>query len=279
MLVWFSERSRPEILKGDLKMDLNKKYRLNNYFKVFIVIIISGICSETFSGPAETYINKAKSYQSQGNYVAALNEFHNAISKEPSSPDTYYYLGVITEVVLKDYHLSSVFYEKALSLLNFRKSFMDKELGSNGNSNFSNLKTTNAYLPSVSELNKSIKDIEEKKKTLIKKIYDSIGKPVSPVYIVLKNKKKVYSSPNSSGKAIPATSGQKEFMFLGLQDNWYKVRFADTREGWVKWKDINLVYENKTKPLTLSNTEKTEAYEKFNVMYINSDIGQGETIE
>ena len=94
--------------------------------KVLVVSLISCASSICFSGSAETYIAKAQKFQAEGNYVNAITEFYNAIIKEPSYPYTYNHLAVISDIVLDDYDAAAIFYEKALSLLEFRKAFLDR---------------------------------------------------------------------------------------------------------------------------------------------------------
>jgi len=241
--------------------------------KVLVVSLISCASSTCFSGSAETYIAKAQKFQAEGNYVNSITEFYNAIIKEPSFPYTYNHLAVISNIVLGDYGAAAVFYEKALSLLEFRKAFLDRGLISTIPSDGSASNSRDLF--SVDKLDAAIKEIEEKKRNLIKKMYVAIDSPIYPVYIAIKAKKNVYTSP-SKGKPIPPDSlaGQKEFMFLELQDNWYKVQLPSSNEGWIKSKDINLIYRNKAKPIMLSKAEKANVYKEFSIKFQNNVLAE-----
>ena len=246
---------------------------LNFCMKIFVVSLISCTSSICFSGTAQTYIARAQEYQAEGNYVNAITEFYNAIIKEPSYPYTYNYLAVISDIVLDDYDAVTVFYEKALSLLNFRKAFLERGLVSTISSDVKTSSSENLF--SMDKLDAAIKEIEEKKGNLIKKMYDAIDSPIYPVYIAIKAKKKVYKGP-SKGKSIPSDSlaGQKEFMFLELQDDWYKVQLPTSDKGWIKSKDINLIYRNKAKPIMLSKAEKAHAYREFSIKFQNHVLAE-----
>ncbi len=134
--------------------------------KVLVVSLISCTSSICFSGSAETYIAKAKNFQAEGDYANAITEYYNAIIKEPSYPYTYNHLAVISDIVLDDYDAVAVFYEKALSLLEFRKAFLDRRLVSTIPSD--ERASSSGGLFSVEKLDAAIKEIEEKKGNLIK---------------------------------------------------------------------------------------------------------------
>jgi hypothetical protein len=176
--------------------------------------------------------------------------------------------------VLDDYDAAAIYYEKALSLLEFRKVFLDKGLISINPAEGKDF--NNAELFDPDKLNASINDIKVKKTKLIKKMYDAIDSPIYPVYIAIKKKKKIYTVPGSTGKPIPPDSlaGQREFMFLELQDNWYKVQLLSSNEGWIKSKDINLIYRNKAKPIVLSKAEKAKVYKEFSVNFQNNVLAE-----
>ncbi|MGR3218412.1 MAG: hypothetical protein ACUZ8H_01160 [Candidatus Anammoxibacter sp.] len=241
--------------------------------KVLAVSLISCASSICYSGSAETYIARAQKFQAEGNYVNAITEFYNAIIKEPSYPYTYNHLAVISNIVLDDYYAAAGLYEKALSLLEFRKAFLEKGLISTVPSGGS--KSNSGDLFSVEKLEAVIKEIEEKKRILIRKVYNAIDSPIYPIYIAIKEKKKVYTSL-FKGKPIPPDSlaGQKEFMFLELQNDWYKVQLPSSNVGWIKSNDINLIYRNKAEPIILSKVEKANVYNEFSIRFQNHVLAE-----
>lgn len=252
-----------------------KLIKIPNFcLKALIVTLISFASSVCFGGSAQTAISKALKFQAGGKYVEAIAEFYNGVIKDPSYPYTYNHLAVISDIVLDDYDAAAIFYEKALSLLEFRKVFLDKGLISINPAEGKAF--NNAELFDSDKLNAAINDIKEKKAKLIKKMYDAIDSPIYPVYIAIKKKKKIYTGPGSTGKPIPPDSlaGQKEFMFLELQDNWYKVQLPSSNEGWIKSKDINLIYRNKAKPIMLSKAEKAKVYKEFSVNFQNNVLAE-----
>ncbi len=235
-----------------------------------IVMLISFTSSVCFGGSAQTAISKAQEYQAEGNYVEAITAFYNGVIKDPSYPFTYKYLAVISDVVLDDYDAAAIFYEKALSLLEFRKVLLDKGLISvkpTERKDFNNVE-----LFDTDKLIVAINDIKERKAKLTKKMFDAIDSPIYPVYVAIKKRKKIYTDPSPTGKPISPDSlaGQREFMFLALQDNWYKIQLPSSSEGWIKSKDINLIYRNKAKPMILSKSEKAEIYKKFSINFQNN---------
>ncbi len=242
--------------------------------KVLIVTLISFASSVCLGGSALTAISKAKEYQAEGNYVEAITEFYNGIIRDPSYPYTYSYLAVICDIVLDDYEAAAINYEKALSLLEFRKMFLDKGLISINSVEEKAIK--NAELFDPDKLNVTINDINEKKAKLIKKMYETLDSPIYPIYVAIKKRKKIYTSPGSTSKSISPDSlaGQREFMFLALQDNWYKVQLPSSNEGWIKSKDINLIYRNKARPIILSKSEKAEMYNKFSINFQNNVLAE-----
>ena len=80
---------------------------------------------------------------------------------------------------------------------------------------------------------------------------------------LIKKEKYGYCEHKRYSKAIlkGATNEQKELEYLGLRDNWYLVKLPTMSKGWVKWKDINLIYQNKTNPVRLTKEEKAGTYE------------------
>ncbi len=238
---------------------------------VMLIYFASSIC---FGGSAQTAILKAQKFQAEGNYVEAITEFYNGVIKDPSYPFTYKHLAVISDVVLDDYDAAAIFYEKALSLLEFRKVFLDKGLISINSTEGKSF--NNAELFDTDKLNVAINDIKEKKAKLIKKMFGAIDSPIYPVYVSIKKRKKIYTDPGLTGKPISPDSlaGQKEFMFLALQANWYKVQLPSSNEGWIKGKDINLIYRNKAKPIVLSKSEKVEIYKKFSINFRNNVLAK-----
>ncbi len=253
-------------------MRLKRNEMPNFCAMILTVILIAGATSTCYSGPAMQHIAKAQKSQIEGNYANAISEFYAAIIKEPSYPFTYNYMAVISDVVLNDYDLAATFKEKALSLLKFRKSFMSNEIITNMPADKNTVNSLDEF--SIDELDKAIKKLEEEKANLIKKIFDTIESPTYHTYIVLKPKKKLYTQSGTSSKALPPTAyaGQNEFKFLGFHNNWYKVGLTDLSVGWIKWKDINLIYRNKTKPIIKSKVEKFEIYKKFYANYKNSSF-------
>ncbi len=248
-----------------------KLIKISNFcLKALIVTLISFASSVCFGSSAQTAISKALKFQAEGDYVEAITEFNNGVIKYPSYPYTYSHLAIISDIVLDDCDAASIYYEKALSLLEFRKVFLDKGLISinpaEGNA------FNNAELFDPDKLNVAINDIKGKKAKLIKKMYDAIDSPIYPVYIAIKKGKKIYTAPGSTSKPIPPDSlaGQREFQFLELQDNWYKVQLQSSNEGWIKSKDINLIYRNKAKPIVLSKAEKAKVYKEFSVNFQNN---------
>jgi len=244
---------------------------------VFFIILQSAallfvLNSISHGGQAESYIARAKKYQGEGEYTKAVNECYKCIKKNPSYPYAYYHLGEISDVVLNDYETSILCYEKALSLLKFRKIFLsekfipaDKDVGG--------IKETGeTSMNSVDKVDAAISDINTKKDQLLEKIFHSIENPVYPTYTVIKKNKDIYSKPEMFSKAILEGSpeGQNELEFLGLYNNWYLVKLPTMDKGWVKWKDINLIYQKKTNPARLSKEEKARKYESFTRKYRNS---------
>lgn len=238
---------------------------------VLFVIYVVSISSLCFSGQAESYITKAKKFENEGQYSTAINEYFKAINKEPSHPYTYYHLGIISEFVLNDYNSSAQFYEKALSLLKFNNIFISEELLFNNDQNL-NKKNIIPTLSSPEKPDYTIADIESRKTVLVEKIFNSIENPIYPINIVLKQKKGVYSEPISSSKSISVEKleGQNEFKFLEITDNWYRVELPSKSEGWIKWKDINLIYQNKSNPVRFSKLEKAKEYAIFNKKFSNN---------
>lgn len=239
---------------------------LQSAASLFVLNLIS------FAEQAQTYIARAKKYQGEGEYTKAVNECYKCIKKEPSYPYAYYHLGEIVDVVLNDYETSILCYEKALSLLKFRKILLSEEFIPAVKDEGGIKEAEKTSMNSVDKIDAAISDVNTKKDQLLEKIFHSIEKPIYPTYIVIKKNKDVYSKPEMYSKAIleGTPEGQNELEFLGLHNNWYLVKLPTMDKGWVKWKDINLIYQNKTNPARLSKEKKARKYESYVRKYRNS---------
>ncbi len=233
-------------------------------------------CLNTISLGAQedSYITKAQKFQTNGEHTKAINEYYKCLKKNPSNPYAYYHLGVISEAILNDYDSVILYYEKALSLHKFKRAFLSKDLIPVTKGAEEETRAKNKGNDSIKKIDVAVADINSKKKNVIKKIFHSIEKPVSNIYVVIKPKKDVYSKPINFTKVILKgdPDGQREFEYVELRDNWYMVKLPSGDEGWVKWKDINVIYQSKTNPVRLSNEEKAEKYQSFTTEYQNSPL-------
>ncbi len=248
-----------------MRENLKKNIR---YYILFIVVIhVTSINYTCFAGTSEPLINRAKKFQMDGEYANAFNEYYKAIIKEPANPATYEYLAVLSELILKDYTAASIFYEKELSLIEYKNELFKKR------DSFTNI-DDNETVNEIDEVSKKIVAIKSKKSELVSKILEGFSRPIYPTYIVLKNKKKVYKKPVVTSKPITGATdnNQREFVFLSLYNNWFKVRVSSTVEGWINWKDINLIYQNNIKPLILSKREKVNRLETFVYNFASTDF-------
>lgn len=208
---------------------------------IFFVILqfsasLSVLNSISFGAQAESYIARANKFQGEGEYTKAVNEYYKCIKKKPSYPYAYYHLGELIDVVLNDFESSILYYEKALSLLNFRKTFLSEGFTPAAKDVDVENETENTSMNSIDKIDAAISDINTKKVQLLEKIFHSIEEPIYPTYIVIKQKKDVYSEPKMYSKAIleGAPNEQKELEYLGFHNNWYLVKLPTMNKGWVK---------------------------------------------
>ena len=248
-------------------------------FLVFSIIIQSIAlltCLNTISlgAPEDSYITRAQDFQADGEYAKAISEYYKCIKKNPSYPYAYYHLGIISETILNDYDSVILYYEKALSLHKFKKAFLTEDFIPATKDAGEKTGTKNKGNDSIEKIDAAVADINGRKDDVIEKIFHSIEKPAYPTYVIIKPKKNVYSKPIIIAKVILEgdPNGQRELEFVELRDNWYMVKLPSGDTGWVKWKDINLIYQSRANPVRLSNEEKAGKYESFTAKYQNSPL-------
>lgn len=238
--------------------------KLKCFMVLFSLVLISYVSTVSYAGSTETLLNKAKKYLGEGEYSLAINELYKVSLTDPSYPYTYGHLAKICDVVLRDYGLALLFYEKELSLLKFSRSFIGRRQPHSPATDSGNIGNTSR------NFNDEIKEIELKRNKLIKTIFENINKPVYQTYIKIKKGKPVYDKPDTDIKGI--LSNQRKFVFLALHNNWFKVKLSSAEEGWINCKDVDLIYQPNVAPTIPLEQEKLESYEEFKNHYVNSYI-------
>ena len=188
---------------------------------LFVCLFQSNIHAQGFLKKflSNSLIKEGKQFKSDGKFPSAIRKFTKSIKRNPENLEAYYQLGLIFEEVMHDY-------DKAISL------FKNVNMLSEG------IKPVGTD-EELKEFNSLITNARTGVGRVIGQKFESIEKPKSPVYIMVKPYQKISKEPKLLSFSIhKTTSYASEFKLLESSNNWYQINVPSTGKGWVNGKDI-----------------------------------------
>lgn len=220
-----------------------------NYLIVISIFIQMVFVTETYAKWGIYKLEDGISYQNEGRYPEAITEYYKVLEMGPQNLYAYYNLAYIIEIVLEDFGSSIKFCDKALSIAENIKSFSSS--GTKG--------------INKDEIDTITLKLKERRSILIQKMFNSIEGPSYPRYVVIESKKKIFSQPKANAREIIKTSVEmrKDVRFLKMKNDWYQVMAFSGEIGWVRGKDVQLVYMNSNERIELPVSEMVKRYKKI----------------
>jgi len=229
-----------------------------NYLIVISIFIQMVFVTDIYAKWGIYKLGDGISYQNEGRYPEAITEYYQVLEAGPQNLYAYYNLAYIIEIVLEDFGSSIKFCDKAISIAENIKSFSG---------------------PETKDINKDELDtitlkLKERKKIIIQKIFNSIEGLSFPRYVVLKPGKKIFSKPDMNAKEISksSVSMRKDVRFHKLKNNWYQVTVFSGEIGWVRGKDVQLVYVNSNERIELLVYEMIARYKEISNNFVDNNM-------